>query len=462
MDAFRPPGGQDGSVRIRRHSRRPADDRLGGRPPSIGAAVGRFLLGMLAASLVVGVGGFFALRTVAIDESERATRERIEDLGKVVEADLRDGILRRDPDAIALLDETVLSRVVSGSIVRVKLWASDGTVLYSDEPAIIGKRYALGGEERELIEEGGAEAELSDLSKPENRYERAQGKLLEAHTRIRTPNGTPVLFEIYERFGSITENARRLLGALAPPLLAGLLVLLLFQVPLAWSMARRLQRGHGEREALLANAIEASDQERRRIASDLHDGVVQDVAGVAFGLAPLAEDAARRGDETEARALRDSMTQLRQGVRDLRTLLVEIHPPSLETTGLGAALSDLLSPLEAEGIATEVHVDDDSGAGSAGDALVYRVAREALRNVQAHSGAQSVRVELTRPEPDTTRLVVADDGRGFAAADRARRGEEGHVGLTLLESLVRQSHGHLEVTSEPGRGTTVELEVPSR
>jgi two-component system NarL family sensor kinase len=156
------------------------------------------------------------------------------------------------------------------------------------------------------------------------------------------------------------------------------------------------------------------------------------------------------------------MAQLRQGVRDLRTLLVEIHPPSLETTGLGAALSDLLSPLEADGIATDVNVDDHAGAGSSGDALVYRVAREALRNVQVHSGAQSVRVELTRPEPQTTRLVVADDGRGFAPAERERRGEEGHVGLALLESLVRQSHGHLDVRSEPGRGTTVELEVPSR
>jgi two-component system, NarL family, sensor kinase len=448
-------------VRFRRHARR-IDDGPGGSPPSIHGAVGRFLLGTVAAIIVVGVGGFFALRDVAINESERATQERVEVLGRLVEADLSDGILRRDPEAIARLDDTVQARVLSGAIVRVKLWKRDGTILYSDEPALIGKRYTLGEEEQELIEEGGAEAELSDLSQPENRYERPQGKLLEAHTRIRTPDGTPVLFEIYERFGSITDNARRLLSALAPPLLAGLVVLLLFQVPLAWSMAKRLQRGHREREALLANAIEASDQERRRIASDLHDGVVQDVAGVAFGLAPLAEDAARRGDEAESRALQNSMSQLRQGVRDLRTLLVEIHPPSLETTGLSAALSDLLSPLEAEGIATEVHVDDHAGAGSTGDALVYRVAREALRNVQAHSGAQSVRVELTRPEPETTRLVVADDGRGFAPADRARRGEEGHVGLTLLESLVHQSQGHLEVKSEPGRGTTVELEVPSR
>jgi signal transduction histidine kinase len=461
LDAFRPRDGQDAGVRLRRNTRRRADG-AGGAPPSIGGAVGRFLLGTVAAIAVVGVGGYFALRSVAISESEKATKERVDVLGKLVEGDLRDGILRRDPAALQRLDDTIVTRVLSDSIVRVKLWSRDGTVLYSDEPAIIGKRYKLGPEEAELLETGGAEAELSDLSKPENRYERPQGKLLEAHTRIRTPNGTPVLFEIYERFGSITDNARQLLGKLALPLLAGLLVLLLFQVPLAWSMARRLQRGHREREDLLANAIEASDQERRRIASDLHDGVVQDVAGVAFGLAPLAEQAVRRGDEDEARALRDSMSQLRQGVRDLRTLLVEIHPPSLETTGIEAALSDLLSELEADGIETEMHVDDHTGAGSPGDALVYRVAREALRNVQAHADAQSVRVELSRPEPDTTRLTVTDDGKGFSQGDRERRREEGHVGLTLLQSLVRQSHGRLEVRSEPGRGTTVELEVPSR
>jgi signal transduction histidine kinase len=227
-------------------------------------------------------------------------------------------------------------------------------------------------------------------------------------------------------------------------------------------MASRLQRGHRDREALLANAIEASDQERRRIASDLHDGVVQDVAGVAFGLSPLAEEADRRGDGPAASALRTSMSTLRQGVRDLRTLLVEIHPPSLESAGLEAALSDLLSPLEAEGITTELRVDDHATAGSKGDALVYRVAREALRNTQRYAEADSVRIEVTRPVPQRMRLVVTDDGKGFSPEDRARRAEHGHVGLTLLESLVRQSNGTLAVRSDPGHGTTVELEVPVR
>jgi two-component system NarL family sensor kinase len=454
----------------RRHRRVPDDGPAGSAPPRIGSAVARFVAGSLVAVAVVVVGGYFALRKVTIDDAERGTSQLVQIDGRLVQGALRDGILRRDPAAIAAVDDTVVSQVLpelsKGSSVppikRVKIWAADGTVLYSDAPQLIGQKFDLGDEEREILEKGGAVAELSDLSKPENQYERQYDKLLEAHTPIRTPNGTRVLFEIYQQFSAVQSGATSRLRRLAPPLIAGLIVLLVSQVPLAWSMAKRLQRGHRDREILLNNAIEASEQERRRIASDLHDGVVQDVAGVAFGLAPLAEHAERRGDEREARLLKGSASTLRQGVRDLRTLLVEIHPPSLESTGLEAALSDLLSPLRADGIATELHVDENVTPGSGNDALVDRVAREALRNAQKYAEATTVRVDVSRPVPQTTRLVVTDDGRGFTPDDRERRGEEGHVGLTLLQSLVRQSHGTLAVRSHPGKGTTVELEVPAR
>lgn len=433
----------------------------GAAPPSIGSAVARFVLGSLAAIAVVVVGGFFALRSITIDEARRGTRERVEAEGHLVEAaGLTDGVLRGNRAALARLDDVVIGQVLAGSIVRVKVWSGDGTILYSDEPSLIGQRYALGDEERALLRTGGSDAELSDLSKPENRLERQSGKLLEAYTPIRTPNGTPVLFEIYQRFGSVSASGERLLRALAPPLLAGLLVLLLVEVPLAWSMARRLQRGHREREDLLETAVEASTSERRRIAGDLHDGVVQDLAGVAFGLAPLVDDAERRGAHADAGVLRAAIARLRQGQRDLRTLLVEIHPPNLASAGLEVALSDLLSPLEAAGITTELHVD--SGESDASDALVYRVAREALRNVQAHADADRVRVEVTQPNADTRRLVVADDGRGFAPGERQRREAQAHVGLSLLTELVERADGRLTVDSEPGQGTTVELEVPAR
>jgi signal transduction histidine kinase len=432
-----------------------------GAPPRIASAVGRFMLGSLVAIAVVVIGGFFALRSVTVRESERDTRELVLVEGRLVgSAGLSDGVLRGDPRALARLDDVVQGQVLSESVVRVKLWSRDGRILYSDEPAIVGQRFPLGAAELALFSRGGAEAELSDLSKSENRYERQERKLLEAHTVIRTPDGTPVLFEIYQRFGAVNASAARLLRALAPPLLGGVLVLALFQLPLAWSMARRLQRGHGERERLLASAVDASAQERRRIASDLHDGVVQDLAGVAFGLAPLAEAAERRGAEGDAAALRDSIARLRQGVRDMRSLLVEIHPPSLESTGLEPALSDLLSPLAADGIATELHVDGAAAAGTEHDPLVYRVAREAVRNAREHAAPDSVRVRITRPA-GAVRLVVEDDGRGFEPGERDRRGVDGHVGLMLLEDLVRQASGRLDVRSEPGRGTRVELEVPA-
>jgi two-component system NarL family sensor kinase len=433
-----------------------------GTPPSATSAVARFMLGSLAAIAVVVVGGFFALRSVTIREAERDTRGRIELQGALVEGSgLRDGILTGDPGALAQLDDVVVGRLLSPSVVRVKLWSRDGRILYSDEPAIIGKRFGLEPEEQALFTKGGADAELSDLTKPENEYERQEGKLLEAHTVIRTPNGTPVLFETYQRFDSLSASGERLLRALAPTLLAALAVLLLVQAPLAWSLARRLQRGHRERERLLERAIEASDTERRRIAADLHDGVVQDLAGVAFGLAPLADGAERRGDAAEAAALRESTGRLRQGVRALRTLLVEIHPPSLESAGLKAVLDDLLSPLAADGVATALHVEEAVAAGSPADGLVYRVAREALRNVRAHAAASSVAVDVVRLPSGAIRLTVADDGRGFDGERRAARAAEGHVGLTLLEELVAQAGATLSIAAQSGTGTTVTLEVPT-
>lgn len=418
----------------------------------------QFMLGSLAAIAVIMVGGFFALRSVAIAEATRDTTERVRSEALLVEtAGLNDGVLQGNHKALHSLDDLVRSRILSDSIVRVKIWKQDGTIVYSDEPTLIGQRYELSDEDLELFETGGADAELSDLDQPENRYERGQGKLLEAYTTLRSPDGTPLLFEMYQRFSSIGASGSRLLRALAPPLVAGMLVLLLFQVPLAWRMARRLQRGHDERERLLANAIAASTHERQRIAADLHDGVVQDLAGVAFGLAPLAAEAQRRGDAREAKILHDATATLRQGVRELRTLLLEIHPPNLEAAGLRVALSDLLSPLEAQGIATTLDMDADVEGH---DTLVYRVAREAIRNAQAHARPSAVTV-LVRQEDGMTKLTVADDGAGFQPEDRLRRAQDGHVGLTLLADVVAQANGTLDIRSAPDAGTTVALELPA-
>jgi two-component system, NarL family, sensor kinase len=432
-----------------------------GRPPTARSVLLRFFLGTAIAIAIAVVGGYFALRSVAIDEAKRETRTKAQEVGQLVEATLGDGLLSGDPAAIAAVDDAVVARVLSDSVVRVKIWSADGSVLYSDDPAQIGGHYALDDGQLRLLREGGVKVEVSDLSRPENALDRPQGDLIEAYTRIRTPSGTPVLFEIYERFGSVTANARRLLGALAPPILGAIALIVLIQVPLVWSLTRRLQRAHEEREALLGNAIAASARERHRVASYLHDGPVQDIAGLAFALAPLADRAAAEGAEEDESVLRRTIDRLRRTVRDLRAMLVELHPPRLAAAGLEAAIGDLVSPLQASGTNVSVTIDGADGLGREQETLVYRVAQEAVRNVIAYAHARSLNVELTLID-GVARLVVADDGRGFDTAIRERRLAEGHLGLSLVEELALESGGSLSIDSAKGAGTRVTLEVPAR
>src|SRR5881227_1811501 len=106
---------------------RPRAHAPGGAPPRISAALARFMIGALAAVAVVVIGGYFALRSVTISESERNTRDEVQTLGKLVEsAGLTDGVLRGDPEALGRLDDLVQAQVLSTSIVRVKVWSRGG------------------------------------------------------------------------------------------------------------------------------------------------------------------------------------------------------------------------------------------------------------------------------------------------------------------------------------------------
>jgi signal transduction histidine kinase len=333
----------------------------------------------------------------------------------------------------------------------VKIWDSSGRIVYSDQAALIGKRYPLGADEREAFENGRVTAEVSDLSKPENRYERGMGRLLEVYLPIRTSSGRPLLYESYYRSSFISARAGRIFRQFAPVMIGALALLALIQLPLAWWLARRIQRGQDERERLLKRAIDASDVERRRIARDLHDGVVQDLAAVSYSLAAAAEGAPAPYDSN----LRTAAAETRHGIGQLRTLLVEIYPPELHRAGLSAALADLLGTASGRGLETSLDVDPDLRLEPETEALFFRVAQEAVRNAVKHAGAESVSVRVGATDIGA-RLVVEDDGCGF---DLAAAGGEGHFGLRVLEGLARDAGGALEIDSAPGAGARVTVEV---
>ena len=135
---------------------------------------------------------------VAADEASADARALTRVLARsVAQPAIPRGLVGGEAGAIDKLDREVLDRLLVGDVRRVKIWRGDGTILYSDESKLIGARYPLDEEEAEVLENGGTEAEVSDLSKPENRFETDSGGLVEVYTRIRSPEGEPMLFEVY-------------------------------------------------------------------------------------------------------------------------------------------------------------------------------------------------------------------------------------------------------------------------
>jgi two-component system NarL family sensor kinase len=429
--------------------------------PSIAREVAKFVAASLVASVVFVAASLPLFRHIGRSEAVSNARSTAHlAAAGIAEPNLDDGLLRGDPKVLARIDRVVQERVLSDTIVRVKIWSPDGRILYSDEPRLIGARYALGAQQLDALASGAVDAELSDLHRPENRFERPEGELLEVYSRVRTPNGTPLLFELYERFDSVLASGRRIWLSFLPALLAMLALLWIVQVPLAYRLARRIRRDYQEREVLLRRALDASNDERRRIAGDLHDGVVQDLAGISYALAAAAETApaARRDPALEA-TLHEGAAVTRDSMQRLRSLLLAIHPPNLSATGLRAALADLVAPLERSGVETKLEVDEPLDLTPGTEALIFRVARETIRNVLEHAEATQVVVSVESADGQV-RLTVADDGSGFDAEHRERRREEGHVGLSLLEELVAHENARLELRSEPGRGTSVVLQAP--
>jgi len=411
------------------------------------------VLGVLVLGLVAGAG-FLVIRRIAVERALEGARELTAFSSEVVQKRVSNGLVKGDAVATGEVARIIGDSVLHEPIVQVKLWAPDGTILYSTEPRVIGKRFESGAQELAELADGQVSAEVSDLSAPENKYERSFGSLLEVYTPIHTPDGTRLLFETYQRLSSVDDQRQQLLRDFAPVLVVALIALAALLLPLAWILARRLQRVGQEREQALQRSLDASDRERRRIAGDLHDGPVQELAGLSMRLSAAAEGA---DDPQQREVLEETAGAVRGSVRTLRSAIVGVYPPNLQSAGLGPALADLTARLPSEGLEVSLDVADPAGYGEVVDQLLFRACQEALRNVEKHAGAAHVGV-LVRREGATVVLEVSDDGRGVPS--ERTPSAEGHLGLQIVEDLVRDAGGSVRVAAGERGGTVVRVEVP--
>jgi two-component system, NarL family, sensor kinase len=402
--------------------------------------------------------------TQAISNAREITQLEARD---VVEPNLTDALLEGDAVARAQFDRLIRDRVLKDPLVRVKIWTEDGHVAFSDESRLIGRQFALESDQTIAFATGTIVANKTDLDRPENQYEGNQRKhqLLEVYLRVHSISGRTLLYENYIKYDEVLAAGRQIWLSFAPAVLGTLLLMEVVQLSLAWSLSRRVLDGQRERERLLTRALDAADIERRRIAQDLHDGTVQDLTAVSLALEVASRQLGRDGRNLAARTLDEAARDTRRSVRQLRTLFVDIYPDDLHEQGLAVALRDLLDPFAVRGIATSLEMASGLRLAAPTERLLFRVAREALRNVAAHAYANSVAVRLAAQdgragrEPTCVVIEVVDDGRGFDAS-AVSTPADGHLGLRVLGDLVRDGGGTFQVSSAAGAGTTVRAELP--
>lgn len=439
----------------------PAGPRRSTRGVSIVAAVVQFAIVGVAAATIVAIVAGARVRSTGTNEAIRDAREWATLLaGNVIAPHVDDAVLAGEPASLAQLDDVVSSVVKSGPIFRIKVWTPDGRVVYSDDKSLIGKTFDLAAPIRASLVTGEPYVDITMADDAENDFEGAPSRQLEVYMPFRLSDGRQMLYEHYQYYTVLSSGAAKVTAAFSPLVLRSLIVLELVQLPLAWWLARRVRAAQRQKELLLRSALDASDNERRRIARDLHDGVVQDLAGVSYAIDAVRHTSAVRSSAEVGATLDRVVEKAQRSIKGLRTLIVDIYPPTLEEGDLGGALSELLVPLEADGIVASFHDVATGHMSSTTHGLLYRTAREALRNVQKHAGAKRVDVVLSDVDRDRVKLEVIDDGSGFDVSRLDDAYDEGHFGVRMLSDVVIAAGGSLELTSEPGVGTTLTLVAP--
>lgn len=225
-------------------------------------------------------------------------------------------------------------------------------------------------------------------------------------------------------------------------------------------MAERLARMHEIRTRLLEKVMTAQEEERRRIARELHDETGQSLTSLAVGLTMIA-------DAPDLEAARARAAELRglaaRTLEEVHNLARGLRPSVLDDLGLLPALERYLKELSASrGIAVDLHARglDGGRLPAPVEIAIYRIVQEALTNTAKHAEASAVSVILERLD-ESVRAIVEDDGRGFDVDVVLAGGEvERHLGLHGMRERAALLGGSLTVESAPGRGTTVFGEVP--
>jgi signal transduction histidine kinase len=250
---------------------------------------------------------------------------------------------------------------------------------------------------------------------------------------------------------------QRITGHMVEPLViaASAAVLFLLVVTRMAGLIRLIEQAQAERGRLLDRTVQAAEQERTRLAAELHDGPIQHLSALAYELEAACVRLVSGRVDGGIQSVRKTQDRLQREVGELRRLMVDLRPPVLDEVGLEAALRDHVAAFERRtGIGCTVDVALAERLDPELETVLYRVTQEALTNVEKHARARRLALTLFGGR-EAARLEIRDDGVGFdpaATADLARRG---HFGLLGMRERVELAGGTWSVDARPGRGVAV-------
>jgi signal transduction histidine kinase len=423
--------------------------------------LGRTLVAIWAAGLVVIVAVSIAHVTIfgsqlSSHETQRG-RERVEErVDLVVEPAITSELIAGDAAAYDEFDALIRSTVLMPDTAGLTLWTADGTVVYSLDRSYVGSTFTLPEIVDDVVRDGSVIARHGPLDGPgdESPPGDGTGSSVEVYAAVDGPASELLVWEADLRRDSVTRDARRMVWVVALMEAAGTAAILTAQGLFARSLLKRHDRERQYRRWLTQRSAETALVERRRIAADLHDGVVQDLTGLALDVAvPINPDSDPATLGPEERTV--VAARLRAVTTSLRAQTAELYPIASTPTDLPTSLRALLEQVD-ERFTTDLTLDDAAVPPKA-RWLVFRVAQEAVRNATRHSHGTRISIEVKRVGHDAV-LTVDDDGIGFSPSVDTIR--PGHMGLSLLADMAAAADSSLTVRSIPGAGTTVKLEVP--
>ena len=234
---------------------------------------------------------------------------------------------------------------------------------------------------------------------------------------------------------------------------------MIIQLPVA-ALIRRSRRRRDLRRAGPESFPPNSGKDRIRVAADLHDGPIQDIAGVGYALGAVALSVPEQGQPL----MHQAQESLQRALGSLRQLMVDIYPMDLDTDGLPGAIANLAVPLGQHGVDVRTNFEPLPPLTDDIVSTLYRSAHEGLANVAEHAHASRVDIDLWSHRdppggPATVRLQLTDDGIGFDPGT-SHAYADGRHGLRQLEDRLTALGGSLTLTTGPRRGTTLRIELP--